>query len=291
MMAMKGERVQSLDHTDAATWTLSQLSRNALHPDSAELVKAMLTALPGAPPIRPYASLAEAARTVAAPDDPRSMQQAAAWLAAPALIPVPAIAAALDDLTSADLAAKALAVALLAELLFPGDATAKLGELRTLPAGRALLMFLAAEDVVLPFSDQIDDWDGRLVQARCEAEGATACERLGALSGCELPEVSLMQARVAAVLDRAAVSTLPHLERIEQAIAPFSGLRRPYRFLVTRLAAEAAVIYGGALSDELDVSLFEDVTIAQSQPPSPRGLDQIEAMPTFFLEEFSEDKD
>ncbi|MCB9684328.1 MAG: hypothetical protein H6735_04720 [Alphaproteobacteria bacterium] len=191
----------------------------------------------------------------------------------------------------ADAALKALALAWVVTTLLPVDADRRVGLLLSLPAGRALVATYGAVEVALPFRDQLGDtpFVAELVRTHARAMG----DRLLALVGPDdLEDAHATLADLVAVLERSARDTVPHAATLAEqlrTVVPAGGRAGAmlgglvdvaaagadalpvYRFLVARLAVEAALAMAKeersphlVLPDALDA---EPPAVAPPPPP------------------------
>ncbi len=156
-----------------------------------------------------------------------------------------------------DAAEKVLGVSLAVSLCFPGPPEARVAALRSMPAGRAVLSWLAMAEVLLPFADEVvaGKVASRLEACRAgaraqlaavvsEAEAAAADEQWPSL----LAAVAELAAQRAALPFNAAGLLAEYLPSVfgvvdaSAAVAAGAFDALPvYRMLATRLVAEVAV--------------------------------------------------
>ncbi len=257
---------------------------------TARLCAGLLSQVPRAPTVQPFASLDEAAATLhddwAEPTMARARELASTAAvkevrfaaksidtgdtgltiltgvrSAFALFTGGSVGAVDEPQQKADAALKALGIAFIAHRLFDGSVDDRLKQLRTVPAGRCLLLFYGAAEVALPFVEQVKSSEGRFVQQLLEEHsGAIADKLAGAVGAAGVAQAQEVLAQLTGTLDKIAVGTAEHVEPLAQSIQGYlpGPLRAAggsltdlaaigadtlpvYQYLVARLAAEAAL--------------------------------------------------
>jgi hypothetical protein len=268
----------------------SQLARFSEEDATVRLLWSLFEAIPGAPPISFYRSLDEA-RLLVFPDlDDDGMARAVSLADGANIRQALAVADAIDTgdvgitvLTGvrsaltfffgdrsktletdaqqgADAALKAVAIAWMVNALFPGPVTDKVRRLRELPSGEALLMYYAAIELALPFTDDAVSGTGSLLSRLLAKHRSANARRLdaaagagadaaadGVLSALLEPVDTLVQSlsshtqSIAAAAQRWLPPAIATAGTVAGAVATAADAMPVYRLLGARLAAEAVL--------------------------------------------------
>jgi hypothetical protein len=233
------------------------------------LIAAVLGAMPKAPDLVHYASVAEAARSVAPAVDPAAADARAATEPVEELLWMGRLVDATDrdrpfrmdgehdlEVQADDAILKALALGWWAWRTGAGTAEERAEVFRVRPAGRALVAWWAAIDVALPLA-------GGDLEALIAARGSQQLSRLAALAGEHsiegaLPATRALVPTLQRVVDLAtrrsealAMAAAPYVPGLlaradgaEEAVGARADRMPAYKLLAARLAAEHAATSG-----------------------------------------------
>jgi hypothetical protein len=257
---------------------------------SVKLVRSVLSVIPGAPALPYYRTLQEA-QAASFPDlPPGSLARAASYAAEPGSVRALEVADYIDrgDVgiaafsgaaaafkfffgnrakaldtdpeQGADAALKALALAYLIHQLIPGTVAEKVALLRSTPAGEALLIWFAAVEIALPFSDDALLAGGSVVGSLIERYGGGHVAKLDTIAGAGAgASATAMLGGLASPLDKVIANVSGYTNTIADkakqylpsaiasagtvagAVATGADALPVYRLLVGRLVAEAAL--------------------------------------------------
>jgi hypothetical protein len=163
-----------------------------------------------------------------------------------------------DTQQAVDASLKLLGLAYMAHRLLPGDVKEKLGRLSALPAGREALLYAAAIEVALPFTDNVLEGTGNVISRLIASAPRGGADRFAHYAGASaLGEANTMLQAMIQPLEQALGAVKGHIgpltdqlrsyvpaalgaaDSVTGAVATGIDALPAWQFLGSRLAAEA----------------------------------------------------